>query len=213
MQQILYVQYTNKHQQKWKVIWQKERFHWSIRLSGFLAEIFTGILIKNVKSKYIFWRIKLSNDFTNKSIWFCIITGRYWWSNGSIYRNRSFQARRILMTNSKYLSPTFHFVYDRAECQERLKGASILTLMEFMEYCVQTFVAKTTKLAPNCGSFNKVPLVSFKKKFWVYFWIWKKSIKNIVQLKKGKKDEKMADELYEARKVIEEYRKMLDQYS
>ena len=68
------------------------------------------------------------------------------------------------MTNSKYLSPTFHFVYDRAECQERLKGASILTLMEFMEYCVQTFVAKTTKLAPNCGSFNKVPLVSFKKK-------------------------------------------------
>ena len=39
---------------------------------------------------------------------------------------------------------------------ERPEGASILTLMEFMEYCVQTFVAKTTKLAPKCGSFDKV---------------------------------------------------------
>ena len=42
---------------------------------------------------------------------------------------------------------------------KRLKGASILTLMEFMEYCVQTFVSKTQKLAPNCGSFNKVFVV------------------------------------------------------
>ena len=45
---------------------------------------------------------------------------------------------------------------------------------------------------------------------------WIKTLENFkikIQLKKGKKDEKMADELYEARKVIEEYRKMLDQYS
>ena len=41
----------------------------------------------------------------------------------------------------------------------------------------------------------------------------KKKLKTKIQLKKGSKDEKMADELYEARKVIEEYRKMLDQYS
>ena len=40
-----------------------------------------------------------------------------------------------------------------------------------------------------------------------------KNFKTKIQLKKGSKDEKMADELYEARKVIEEYRKMLDQYS
>ena len=40
-----------------------------------------------------------------------------------------------------------------------------------------------------------------------------KHFKTKIQLKKGSKDEKMADELYEARKVIEEYRKMLDQYS
>ena len=110
MQQILYVQFTNKHQQKWKVIWQKERFHWSIehqsvvrKFSGHFWQkylpVFCSTNSVNVKSKYIFWRIKLSNDFTNKSIWFCIIIGRYWWSNGSIYRNRSFRARKILMTH------------------------------------------------------------------------------------------------------------------
>jgi len=136
--------------------------------------------------------------------------------------------------------------------------------MEFMEYCVQTFVAKTTKLAPNCGSFNKVFVVenwstlTFERDtmwtnfdpFWLQCefnqvsmslsktkWIKKETsiswiilegtrvnqnsgskfktenFKTKIQLKKGSKDEKMADELYEARKVIEEYRKMLDQYS